>query len=52
MGSFKILCHEDETIVIDFQLMWTLLSSSTNLGNEAVPPDNPAAKMQYETGTT
>jgi hypothetical protein len=38
--------------VIDFRLLLALLSPTTNLGVEAVSPNNPAAKVQYQTGTT
>jgi hypothetical protein len=44
VGSNEILCHEDETTVLDFRPLLTLLSPTANLGVEAVPPDNPAAK--------
>jgi hypothetical protein len=36
----------------DFWLLLALLSLTANLGVEAVPPINPAAKVQYQTGTT
>jgi hypothetical protein len=36
-GSYKILCHEDGTTVIDFRLLLALLSPTANLGVEAVP---------------
>jgi hypothetical protein len=52
VGSYKILCHEDRNIVIDFQLLLALLSPTANLGVEAVTSDNSAAKVQYQTGTT
>jgi hypothetical protein len=48
MGSFKILCHEDETTVIEFQLMLTLLFSSTNLGVEAVPLTTPLPRCNMK----
>jgi hypothetical protein len=52
IGSFEILCHEDGTTVIDFRLLLAFLSQQQNLGVEAVPPNNPAAKVQYQTSTT
>jgi hypothetical protein len=45
VGSYEILCHEDETTVIDFRLLLALLSPTANPGVEAVPPNNPAAKV-------
>jgi hypothetical protein len=50
--SYEILYHEDGTTVIDFRLLLALLSSTVNLGVEAVPLNNSAAKVQYQTGTT
>jgi hypothetical protein len=52
VGSYEILCHEDGTTVIDFRLLLALLSPTANLGVEAVPSNNPAAKVQYQIDTT
>jgi hypothetical protein len=52
VGSYKILCHKDGTTVLDFRPLLALFSPTANLGVEAFPPDNPAAMVQYQTGTT
>jgi hypothetical protein len=51
VGSYKILCPEDGTNVIRLSAaVGSSLSNSKPV--EAVPHNNPAAKVQYQTGTT
>jgi hypothetical protein len=40
VGSYKILCQEDGTTVIDFRLMLDLLSPTANLGLKLSPLTN------------
>jgi hypothetical protein len=52
LGSYEILCHEDGNTVFDFWPLLALLSPTESYGVEAVPPDDPAGKGQYQTDTT
>jgi hypothetical protein len=48
VGSYEILCHEDGTTVIDFQLLLNRLSPTANLRVEAVPLTTPLPRCNIK----